>query len=78
MAAFSQDDVGKRVVAQSGATVGEVAEVRGGTAWVELAPDPDDDAVSQLRWEGTVNQNRHELEDRFVTRVTEDAVRLRV
>lgn len=76
--AFSQDDVGKRVVAQSGATVGEVAEVRDGTAWVELAPDADDEAVSELEWDGMVNRDRHELEDRFVTRVTEEAVRLRV
>lgn len=78
MPAFSSDDVGKRVVAQSGATVGEVVEVRDGSAWVEPAPDLDRDVESHLKWDRIRNQEKHELETEFVSRVSDNVVRLRI
>lgn len=78
MPAFSSDDVGKRVVTQSGATVGEVVEVRDGEAWVEPAPDVDEEVESHLRWDRIQNREKYELETEFVSGVTDDAVRLRV
>ncbi len=78
MSAFTGDDVGKRVVTQSGATVGEVVEVRDGSAWVEPAPDVDPEVESHLRWDRIQNREKHELGTEFVSTVTDDAVRLRV
>ena len=78
MPAFTQEDVGKRVVAQSGGPVGEVVEIRDGTAWVEPDPDLDPEIESHLRWDGIVNREQHELDDEFVSTVGEETVRLRV
>jgi hypothetical protein len=76
--ASDADDVGKRVVAQSGIQVGTVSEVRDGTLHVEVGPDADPDVLDQLGWDGVVNQEVHELEDRYVSTVTDETVRLRV
>ena len=73
-----EDHVGKRVVAQSGNQVGTVAAVDDGTLRVEVGPDADPDVLGQLNWDGTVNQEIHELEGRYVSTIGDDVVRLRV
>ncbi|WP_134669711.1 hypothetical protein [Halorussus marinus] len=78
MAAFSDDHVGKRVLAQNGTRLGTVEDVRDGDLHVGVDPDADRDAVSQLGWDGQVNQDVHRLEDSYVTDITEQTVRLRV
>jgi hypothetical protein len=77
MADYSNDQIGKRVVAQSGVEIGSVEEVRDGDMYVAVEPDADD-AVSEIGWEGMVNQDMHRLPDRYVSNITENTVRLRV
>lgn len=79
MAADSTDEhVGKRVVAQGGGTVGTVEEVRDGSLRVAVDPDADRDTLDELGWGAVVNQEVHALEDRFVSTITDETVRLRV
>ena len=78
MADYTDDQLGKRVVAQSGVEIGSVEEVRDGDMYVAVESDTDDDAVSQLGWDGTVNQDVHRLSDEYVSNLTENTVRLRV
>lgn len=78
MADFSDSQVGKRVVAQSGTTVGEVTDVRDGGLYVAVDPDADPDVLDDLRWEGVVNRETHELDEKHVSKITEDTIRLRV
>ena len=74
----ADDHVGKRVVAQSGAQVGTVDEVRDGALYVEIDPDADREVLEELGWDGVVNREVHELERRFVSTVGDETVRLRV
>lgn len=79
MADFSEEHVGKRVLAQSGAELGTVAEVRDGDLYVEVVSELNaDDAISQLGWDGAVNQDTHHLPDQYVSNVTDSTIRLRV
>lgn len=78
MADYSDDQLDKRVVAQSGVEIGSVEEVRDGDLYVAVEPDADDDAVAQLGWDGMVNQDVHHLEDQYVSNVTDTTIRLRV
>lgn len=78
MADFSSDHVGKRVVAQSGAEIGTVDHVRDGDLFVAVDPDADRETVSNLGWDGPVNQDSERLTDEYVSDVTETTIRLRV
>lgn len=79
MADFSEEHVGKRVVAQSGAELGTVADVRDGDLYVEVVSELNaDDAISELGWDGMVNQGTHRLPDQYVSNITDSAIRLRV
>ena len=78
VAEFTEEQIGKRVVDQDGVEVGTVAEVRDGSLYVEVAPDADRETLSNLRWDGTVNQDVHHLQSTFVSNVREDTIRLRV
>lgn len=78
MADFSEEQIGKRVVAQNGGTVGEVTDVRNGDLRVTVVAEADDDVVDELGWDGVVQQETHTLNDRYVSNVGEDAIRLRV
>jgi|GEM_PF-4885579 len=78
MGAFSDADVGKRVVAQDGGTVGTVVEVRNGDLYVEPAGELDPDLAAELDWGGAVHHHSYRLEPQFVTHVSESVVRLRV
>lgn len=78
VAEFTEEQVGKRVLDQDGVEVGTVAEVRDGSLYVEVAPDADRETLSNLRWDGTVNQDVHHLQSTFVSNVREETIRLRV
>lgn len=78
MADFSDEQLGKRVVAQNGTTIGEVTDVRNGSLHVTVDGDADRDVIDELNWDGVVDQSTHELNDRHVTTVREDAIRLGV
>ncbi len=78
MPEFSDKQLGKRVVAQSGNTVGEVTDVRDGTLWVTVDEDANPDVVDELRWSGVVNRERERLNQRFIASIREDTIRLRV
>lgn len=72
------EHVDKRVVAQDGHTVGSVAEVRDGSLHVAVDPDADRETLDELGWDSAVNREVHELDDRHVSRITDETVRLRV
>lgn len=81
MVEFTDDQLGKRVVAQRGAEVGRVSDVRDGTLFVEVeaeAETADEGALDQLGWTGTVEQDVHRLPDEHVSDVSEQTIRLRV
>lgn len=78
MAEFSEDHVGKRVVARSGTEVGTVEDVRDGDLLVAVEPDAERETVSDLGWDGQANQDRRRLSDEYVSDITENTVRLRV
>ncbi|NHN59593.1 MULTISPECIES: hypothetical protein [Halorussus] len=78
MADYSEDHIGKRVVAQSGVEIGTVEDVRDGDMYVSVEPDADDEAVAGLGWDGPVSQDVHRLPDRYVSNLTDSTVRLRV
>jgi hypothetical protein len=75
---FSDEQVGKRVVAADGTTLGVVKEVRNGTLYVEVGGDPNPDTIDELGWGGVVNQSVHELRRQFIATITDSAVRLSV
>ena len=74
----ASEHVGKRVVAQNGTEVGTVREERDGTLYVAVGPDADTDVVDELGWGGVVHQRTHELDNRFISTITDETVRLRV
>lgn len=78
MADFSDDHVGKRVVAQNGVEIGTVDHVSGGDLFVAVEPDAERETLSDLGWDGPVNQDSRRLSDEYVSNITENAVRLRV
>lgn len=77
-AQFTEAQIGKRVVDQAGVQVGTVSDVRDGSLYVEVGPDADEETLSNLRWDGTVNQEVHHLRSRYVSNVSDDVIRLRV
>lgn len=78
MVEFTEEQIGKRVVAQSGNEIGTVAGVDDDALRVEIGPDADDDVLAQLGWDGVVSQRVHDLERRYVSNVGDDVIRLRV
>ena len=78
VAEFTDEQIGKRVVDQDGVEVGTVSDVRDGSLYVEVAADADRETLSNLRWDGTVNQEVHHLQSTFVSNVRENTIRLRV
>lgn len=77
-ASYTEEHVGKRVVDQRGREIGTVRDVRGGDLYVEVGPDADPGTLSELNWDGTVNQREHRLLDRHISTVSEATVRLSV
>ncbi len=75
---FSDEQVGKRVVADDGTEVGVVKQVRDGTLYVEVGADPNPDTIDELGWDGVVNQSVHELKRQFIGMITDETIRLSV
>lgn len=78
MADFSEDQIGKRVIDQSGVEIGTVDDVRDGELYVEVSADDRNETVEQLGWEGPVNQELHHLRQQYVSNVTDETIRLTV
>ncbi|WP_123535577.1 hypothetical protein [Halosimplex salinum] len=78
MAEYTDEQVGKRVVAQSGEEIGEVVAIDEGSLVVEVQVGDGHDVVDHLGWDSGANQERHTLDDRYVSTIRENAVRLRV
>ncbi|WP_255195339.1 hypothetical protein [Halorarius litoreus] len=78
VAQFTDKHLGKRVVDQNGIEVGTVNDVRNGDLYVEVGPDADSETLSELNWDGTVNQQVHHLPDQYVSNITDTTVRLNV
>lgn len=75
MASFTDDDTGKTVRTPDGATVGQVATVEEGTAYVETDPGILDSVKAALGWEGD-RDGAVAVEPDEVAEVTDDTVRL--
>ncbi|WP_178917574.1 hypothetical protein [Natronomonas gomsonensis] len=78
VAQYTDKHLGKRVVDQNGVEVGIVEDVRNGDLYVEVGPDADSKTLSELNWDGTVNQGVHHLTDQYVSKITDTTVRLNV
>jgi len=78
VAQYTDKHLGKRVVDQNGVEVGTVNDVRNGDLYVEVGPDADSETLSDLNWDGTVNQEVHRLRDQYVSNITDTTVRLNV
>ena len=49
-----------------------------GTLLVTVDEDIDRDVVTDLNWDGVVNRETHRLNDRHISNVSEETIRLRV
>lgn len=72
---LTEDDVGKHVVTSEGNELGMVAEVRGGTPYVEPNPSVFEKVKAQFDW-GESDEDAYPLETADVAEVTDDEVRL--
>ena len=73
---LTEDDEGKRVVTSDGDEVGMIAEVRGGTAYVEPDPGMFDKIKANLDW-GDAGEDTYPIGMDDVADVSGDEVRLR-
>ena len=73
---LSQTEEGKRVFDGTGDSVGVVAEVRDGTAYVDPDDDVDGELKSKLDW-GPTGETTYPLRHDAVDEVTDEAIRLR-
>ncbi len=78
VAQYTDQHIGKRVVDQGGVEIGTVNDVRNGELYVEVGPDADPDTLSELNWDGTVNQQSHGLPHQYVSNITDTTIRLNV
>ena len=78
MAEYSEEQVGKRVVSQDGAEIGEVMAVDDGSLVVRVDVGATHDVVDHLGWDDVLNQETHTLDSYYVSTLRENAVRLRV
>ena len=72
---LTEDDEGKRVITSTGDEIGMIAEVRGGTAYVDPDPGMFDRIKSELNW-GDADEDTYPLDPNDVGEVTDDEVRL--
>ena len=72
---LTDDDEGKRVITMDGDEIGMVAEVRGGTAYVEPDPGMFDRIKSELDW-GDAGEDTYPIDSDDISEVTDDEVRL--
>ena len=78
MADFSEDHIGKRVVDQGGTQLGEVTSVENGRLRVTLVEGADRDTVDHLKWDYITQQETHRLNDKYISNIDEDTIRLRI
>ncbi|MFB6178952.1 MAG: hypothetical protein ABEI77_04430 [Halorientalis sp.] len=78
MPEFTDEQLGKRVVAQNGSTIGKVTDVRHGDLWVTIDADADRDVLDELHWTGVVNQETERLNHRYISTIREQIIRLGV
>ncbi|WP_459193739.1 hypothetical protein [Halosimplex sp. J119] len=78
MAEYSEEQVGKRVVSQDGAEIGEVSGIDDGSLVVRVTVGNNNDVVDHLDWDVRTNREEHTLNDRYVSNVRENTIRLRV
>ena len=78
VAQYTERHVGKRVVDQRGVEVGTVEDVRDGDLYVDVGGDADPETLSELNWDGVVNQAVHRLPDQYVSNIGDSIVRLNV
>ncbi|MFC7141157.1 hypothetical protein ACFQMA_15135 [Halosimplex aquaticum] len=78
MAEYSEEQVGKRVVSQEGEEIGEVTAIDDGSMVVRVTVGNNNDVVDHMGWDTRTNQETHTLNDRYVSNIRENAVRLRV
>jgi len=78
MAEFTERHVGKAVRDQDGGLVGQVTGIENGSFRVTLDAAADQEVVDHLGWGGRTNQETHVLNDRYVSNIDDDTVRLRV
>lgn len=71
----TEADEGKKVVNESGDTIGRVSEVRGGTAYVDPDPGITGTVMSKLGWDDA-DQDDHPLEESNIDTITDDEIRL--
>jgi hypothetical protein len=74
---FTKSDIGKPITTSDG-RVGFVADVRHGTAYVDIDPDVSASIRTRLGWGRLAEEaNTYPLEPFMVAHVTDDRVRLR-
>jgi hypothetical protein len=73
---ITDDDEGKQVVAGDGDTVGIVADVEHGTAYVDPDPGLTEKLKTKLGW-GERDEDTYPLQEEAVESVTDDEIRLR-
>ena len=76
MTNLTEDDEGKKVVTDDGEEIGVVADVSGGTAYVEPDPGMFDTIKAKLDW-GDPGEDTYPVSTDDVANVTDDEVRLR-
>ncbi|WP_171006610.1 hypothetical protein [Halalkalirubrum salinum] len=55
-----------------------MTDVRNGELYVEVGPDADPETLSELNWDGTVNQQSHGLPNQYISNITDTTIRLNV
>lgn len=73
---ISEDDEGKAVVDEHGEKIGIVADVRGGTAYVDPDPGLMGQMKSKLGW-GEADEETYPLDSSDIAEITDDEIRLR-
>jgi hypothetical protein len=76
MPTVTEADVGKKVVNQSGETVGMISGFEAGTAYVDPDPGITDRIMSKLGWEN-IDEDSYPLDDDQVHSIHEDQVEIR-
>lgn len=75
-ATLTEDDEGKRVVSTDGEKIGMLAEVRGGTGYVDPDPGMFDTIKAKLDW-GDPGEDTYPLSADDIAEVTDNEIRLR-
>jgi hypothetical protein len=75
MVQVTEEEEGKQVVNQAGETIGVVAEIRDGTAYVDPDPGMFETIKDKLGW-GDADEDTYPLSEDEIDRITDDEVAL--